>query len=118
MGVINDVRKLTDLSYVNLYQLKATSIHNTPVVYNVASRAADVSSLKLKTHENKPDGVIIYSLYGEKKDRVVLVRQYRYTLDDYIYEFPVRRRLSSSSCTGTERRDGADFGSHPCGFQL
>ena len=32
MGVINDVRKLTDLSYVNLYQLKATSIHNTPVV--------------------------------------------------------------------------------------
>ena len=52
MGVINDVRKLTDLSYVNLYQLKATSIHNTPVAYNVASRAADVSSLKLKTHEN------------------------------------------------------------------
>ena len=88
MGVINDVRKLTDLSYVNHYQLKATSMHNTRVVYNVAPRAADVSSLKLKTHENKPDGVIIYSLYGEKKDRVVLVRQYRYTLDDYIYEFP------------------------------
>ena len=88
MGVINDVRKLTNLSYVNLYQLKATSIHNTPVIYNVASRARAVSELKLKSHENKPDGVIIYSLYGEKKDRVVLVRQYRYTLDDYIYEFP------------------------------
>ena len=87
MGVINDVRKLTNLSYVNLYQLKATSIHNTPVIYNVASRARAVSELKLKSHENKPDGVIIYSLYGEKKDRVVLVRQYRYTLDGYIYEF-------------------------------
>ena len=34
------------------------------------------------------DGVIIYSLYGEKKDRVVLVRQYRYAIGGYIYEFP------------------------------
>ena len=32
--------------------------------------------------------MIIYSIYGEKKDKVVLVRQYRYTLGDYIYEFP------------------------------
>jgi ADP-ribose pyrophosphatase len=36
----------------------------------------------------RPDGVIIYSLYGEKRDRVVLIRQYRYTIDDYIYELP------------------------------
>ena len=32
--------------------------------------------------------MIIYSLYGEARDRVVLVRQYRYSIDDYIYEFP------------------------------
>ena len=32
--------------------------------------------------------MIIYSLYGEKRDKVVLVRQYRYAIDDYIYEFP------------------------------
>ena len=88
MGIIHDVRKLTDLSYLNLYQRHATSIHETPVVYNVASRAKNVEKLKLKTHENMADGVIIYSLYGERRDRVVLVRQYRYTIDDYIYEFP------------------------------
>ena len=62
MGIIHDVRKLTDLSYLNLYQLHATSIHETPVVYNVASRAKNVEKLKLKTHENMADGVIIYSL--------------------------------------------------------
>ena len=73
MGIIHDVRKLTDLSYLNLYQLHATSIHETPVVYNVASRAKNVEKLKLKTHENMADGVIIYSLYGERRDRVVLV---------------------------------------------
>ena len=31
---------------------------------------------------------IFYSLYGEKRDRVVLVRQYRYAIGGYIYEFP------------------------------
>ncbi|MDC7289086.1 NUDIX hydrolase [Blautia schinkii] len=88
MGQIHDVEKLTDSKYVNLYNVKATSIHNTPVSYFVASRAKSISELKLKTKKNTPDGVIIYSIYGENKDKVVLIRQYRYTLDDYIYEFP------------------------------
>ena len=30
----------------------------------------------------------IYSLYGEKKDRVVLIRQFRYPLGGYVYELP------------------------------
>ncbi len=32
--------------------------------------------------------MIIYSVYGEKRDKVVLIRQYRYTIGGYIYEFP------------------------------
>lgn len=79
---------MTDNRFVNLYHVDATSVHNTPVSYYVASRAKDVPALKLKTGRNDPDGVIIYSIYGQKKDKVVLVRQYRYTLGDYIYEFP------------------------------
>lgn len=88
MGKINKVEKLTDCKHLNLYGVDATSVHNTPVSYYVASRAEDREELKLNTKKNTPDGVIIYSLYGEKRDRVVLVRQYRYTIDDYIYEFP------------------------------
>lgn len=88
MGQIHKVEKQTENKYVNLYSVKATSIHNTPVSYFVASRAKSISELKIKTKKNTPDGVIIYSIYGEKRDRVVLIRQYRYTLDDYIYEFP------------------------------
>ena len=79
MGKIHNVEKLTDNRFVNLYHVDATSVHNTPVSYFVASRAKTVSEMKLKTGKNDPDGVIIYSLYGEKKDRVVLIRQYRYT---------------------------------------
>ena len=56
--------------------------------YYVSSRAKTQNDLKINTRNEKPDGVIIYSLYGEKKDRVVLVRQYRYPLDDYVYELP------------------------------
>lgn len=88
MGEIHSIEKLTDSKYVNLYNLKATSVHNTPVSYYVASRAKSIEELKLKTGKNTPDGVIIYSIYGEKKDKVVLIRQYRYALGDYIYEFP------------------------------
>ena len=88
MGIIHNVEKLTDNRFVNLYHLNATSVHNTPVSYYVASRAKNKEDLKLVTGKNTPDGVIIYSIYGEKRDRVVLIRQYRYALGGYIYEFP------------------------------
>lgn len=88
MGKINHVEKMTNNRFVNMYNVKATSVHDTPVNYFVASRAEKIDDLKLKTKKNTPDGVIIYSIYGEKRDKVVLIRQYRYTLDDYIYEFP------------------------------
>lgn len=88
MGQIHSIEKLTDYKYVNLYNIKATSVHNTPVNYFVASRAKAVEKMKIKTRKNTPDGVIIYSIYGENRDKVVLVRQFRYSIGDFIYEFP------------------------------
>lgn len=67
MGQIHNIEKLTDCKFLNLYHLNATSIHNTPVSYFVASRAKSINELKIKTGKNTPDGVIIYSLYGEKQ---------------------------------------------------
>lgn len=88
MAIIKEIIKETDNRYVNLYHLKGENKKGKSKNYYVASRAKKLEDLKCKTHENKADGVIIYSLYGEKKDRVVLVRQYRYAIDGYIYEFP------------------------------
>lgn len=88
MGQIHEIEKLTDNRFVNLYYLHGSNRKGNPIHYYVASRAVSVSRMKLKTRENTPDGVIIYSLYGEHRDRVVLVKQYRYAIDDYIYEFP------------------------------
>jgi ADP-ribose pyrophosphatase len=54
----------------------------------VASRAKGTENLKSVSGHRRADGVIMYGVYGEQKDKIVLIRQYRYPLGDYIYEFP------------------------------
>lgn len=88
MPEIKKVTTLTENPHVNLYHLDVESKTGRKGHYYVASRAKTENDLKIRTKKNTPDGVIIYSLYGEKKDKVVLVRQYRYAIDSYIYEFP------------------------------
>lgn len=88
MGRITKIEHTSKNPFVNLYTLKTENKKGRPGTYYVASRARSVDEMKLKTRETHADGVIIYSLYGEKHDRVVLIRQYRYSIDDYIYEFP------------------------------
>ncbi len=88
MATIKKITKLTDSKFVNLYYLEGENKKGHISHYYVASRAKHLEDLKCKTKENNADGVFIYSLYGEKKDKVVLVHQYRYSIDDYIYEFP------------------------------
>lgn len=88
MGKIKKISRITENPFVNLYDLDVENRLGKPSKYYVASRAKDLDRLEMKTKKQKPDGVIIYSLYGEKRDRVVLIRQYRYAIDNYIYEFP------------------------------
>ncbi len=88
MAEIREVQQLTENPFVNLYQVQGVNKKGRPTRYYVASRAKQIENLKLKTHKNTPDGVVIYSLYGEQQDRVVLIRQYRYPIDGYIYELP------------------------------
>ena len=88
MERIKGIRKLTDNRYLNLYELDATFRDGSRAPYYVASRRKNIDSLKAVTHDNHPDGVILYGVYGEQRDRVVLVRQFRYPLNGYVYEFP------------------------------
>ena len=88
MSSIGKIQKKTDNRFLNFYELEAIHRDGKVSPYYVSSRAKDVSQLKAVTHENKPDGVILYGVYGEEKDKVVLIRQYRYPLGGYCYEFP------------------------------
>ncbi|GFI07777.1 methanol dehydrogenase activator [Lachnospiraceae bacterium] len=88
MGKILNVTQVTDNRFLNMYDLDVEDKNGNRHSYQVASRARHKEALKLSTGENKPDGVIIYALYGEKQEQVVLIRQYRYSIGTYIYEFP------------------------------
>lgn len=88
MATINHIEQVTNNRFLNMYHLDTTNKKGGKGKYFVASRAKTIDQMKIRTRKNTPDGVIIYSLYGTKLDRVVLIRQYRYAIDDYIYEFP------------------------------
>ena len=85
MVSIDKITQKTHNKFVNLYDLDVTHKNGVASHYYVASRAKTEDELKLVTRENHPDGVIMFGIHGPKRDKVVLIRQYRYTI---VYEFP------------------------------
>lgn len=88
MNRIKNITKQTNNRFLNLYEFEAERRNGRTAPYFVASRAAKTEDLKAVSHKEHSDGVIIYGIYGENRDKVVLVRQFRYPLNDYVYEFP------------------------------
>ena len=88
MDRVKGIKKLTDNRFLNLYELDAQFRDGSQAPYYVASRRKSVDTLKALTHDNHPDGVILYGVHGENRDKVVLIRQFRYPINGYVYEFP------------------------------
>ena len=90
MSSVGKIEKKTNTPFLNFYEFEAIQRdgHVLKHPYYVASRAKKVEDLKAVSHKNNPDGVILYGVYGENKDKVVLIRQFRYPLGGYCYEFP------------------------------
>lgn len=85
---VKKIKKQTENRFLNLYEFEVERRNGTIAPYYVASRNSNMESLKAMTHDAHANGVIVYAVYGENKDKVVLVRQFRYPINDYIYEFP------------------------------
>ena len=88
MSSVGKITKKTDNRFLHFYELEAIHRDGKASPYYMASRNGDPSQLKAVTHHNRPDGVILYGVYGPEKDKVVLIRQYRYPIAGYVYEFP------------------------------
>lgn len=88
MATINSVEQLTENRFVNLFHVKGENDKGHKSNYFVASRCKTKDELMINTGKNVADGVSIYALCGEKHDKVVMVKQYRYPINTYIYEFP------------------------------
>ena len=85
MSAIGKIEKKAGSKFLSFYEMEAVHRDGSSSPYYMASRNADGSSLTAVTHTVRPNGVTIYSLL---EDKVVLVRQYRYPLGGYVYEFP------------------------------
>ena len=88
MDRIRNVKKQTNNRFLNMYELEVSHRDGKISPYYMASRMDDPMQVKAVTKQNEPNGVIMYGVYGENKDHVVLVRQYRYPIGGYVYEFP------------------------------
>lgn len=85
MSSIGKIEKKVGSRFLSYYELEAIHRDGKVSPYYVASRNPNPETLKCVTHENPPDGVVIYGVY---EDKVVLIRQYRYPVGGFVYEFP------------------------------
>jgi hypothetical protein len=67
MARVEKVHQVTHNRFLNFYELETVKRTGKAGTYYLASRAESESGLEILTHENHPDGVVIFSLYGEKE---------------------------------------------------
>lgn len=83
------IEQQTDNKFLNLYHISALTKTAKSFDYYMASRNS-IDNIKPISHKNSPEGMAVFALVKDDKepDRAVLIRQYRYPLDSYLYELP------------------------------
>ena len=81
------VERLTDNRFLNLYEMDAYTELGAPFHYYFASRNPE-EKLKLRTHDVHAEGIVIYPVWKDDPEKLVMIRQYRYPLDAWLYELP------------------------------
>ena len=81
------VRKLTDNRFLNLYEMDALTNTGAPFNYYFASRNSE-ENLPLLTGKLCSNGIVIYPIWKRNPEKIVMLRQYRYPLDAWLYELP------------------------------
>lgn len=84
--VINSIKMQTKNRFLNLFELDITNTKKNKLKYFVASRNESIEDYTNSINKNKIDAVCI--LASDDKNRVVLVKQWRYPCNDFIYELP------------------------------
>lgn len=87
MSRVRNIIKQTKNRFLNIYELESVKRDGKTIPYYLASRADGVEDLKLRKPDKSEasDAVMICAVAG---NCLVLERQYRFTIDDYIYEMP------------------------------
>lgn len=88
MGEIKEIHQVTHNRFLNYFELDTVKKTGKPGRYFLASRATAPEGLEIVRQKSKADGVAMYVLCGEKQDKVLLIRQFRWPIGNYVYEFP------------------------------
>lgn len=116
MAAVDQVKQVTNNRFLNYYELSTTDRVGNHKSYYMCSRRDSADQLDLSTGKDRPDGVVIFSVTGSRKDRVVLVHQYRYPLGGYVYELPaglVEEGESVSEAGAREMKEETGLDFHP-----
>ena len=87
MKKYTNIHKLSDNKFLNLFKLDALTDSGRPFDYFFVSRRK-AENIKLLTGDSAAEGVVIYPILREDPEKIVMIRQYRYPLGDYLYELP------------------------------
>lgn len=81
------IEKLTENPFLNLYHMDAVTKEGKVFPYYFASRNSK-EKLKACTQDDRPEGIAVYAVCKENQERLVMLRQFRYPLNAYLYELP------------------------------
>lgn len=107
------IHKLSDNNFLNLFKLDALTDAGRAFDYYFVSRRKE-EKLKLYTKDIQAEGCVIYPILKEQPDKIVMIRQYRYPLDDYLYELPAGlidegENASQAAAREMKEETGLDF---------
>lgn len=87
MKLCKKINKLTDNPFLNLYHIDARTKSGNSFDYYFASRNSE-EELEAKTGIGKSNGIAIYAVRKENPSEIVMIKQFRYPINGYMYEIP------------------------------
>ncbi|MBS5938332.1 NUDIX hydrolase [Clostridium sp.] len=86
---VKNIEKLADTKYLKLYSADYINKKGTLRNWTIASRKSieDLNNKFFDNGEDQPDAVVIIAKHIEE-DKLVLIRQFRVPINDYVIELP------------------------------
>lgn len=100
---VTGIEQLTDGKYLNSYKLKVVNKNGNLKDYYIASRRKKDKLVCVTKDMNVCDGVMILPI--TENDEIVVLKQYRPAIDDYLYELPAGMVDSGESFEETAVRE-------------
>lgn len=103
---IKDVKTLVKTKFVGLYDVEYKNKQNEDRHWMVASRKSEdeLKEVYLEGKEDKIDAVVI-AAFHESENKLVLIKQFRVPINNYIYELPAGLVDNDESMENTVARE-------------